>query len=150
MRRSPHTWAGALLILTAALCHPPPAAGEDGPQPAGAVVLEARELEAAGGQTVQAQVGRLSVPEVRSDPESRTIRLAFVRLQSRAERPAAPLVYLAGGPGGSATWQAEEPGWLANWLPILEVCDVILLDQRGTGESRDSAACSAPVAGVRG
>jgi pimeloyl-ACP methyl ester carboxylesterase len=80
------------------------------------------------------------VPEVRSDPESRTIRLAFVRLQSRAERPAAPLVYLAGGPGGSATWQAEEPRWLANWLPILEVYDVILLDQRGTGASEPDLA----------
>lgn len=135
MRRSPHPWVLTLTTLAAALFLPLPGGGAEAPSPPGDLTLESRELQAAGGRTVPAEVGRLSVPEVRSDPTSRTIRLAFVRLRSDAERPAAPLVYLAGGPGGSATWQAEEPEWLARWLPLLEVSDVILLDQRGTGAS---------------
>lgn len=128
-------WLVTLLSLLAALARPAPGVGAQDPTPPDALILETRKLEAADGQIVHAHFGTLSVPEVRSDPDAGTIRLAFVRLQSRAERPAAPLVFLAGGPGGSSTWQAEEPERLARWLPILEVSDVILLDQRGTGAS---------------
>lgn len=99
------------------------------------VSLETRELDAAEAGTVAAEYGRLAVSEFRADPDSRSIELAFVRLNSRAENPAAPLVYLAGGPGNSSTWEAGEPEWLAHWVPLLEVCDVILLDQRGSGAS---------------
>jgi len=142
MARSPRPWLftflSLTLTLTAALAQPLPGEGAEapGPQdPPGTVTLESREFHAAGGGSVYGEMGRLTVPEVRSDPASGTIRLAFVWLRSRAERPAAPLVYLAGGPGGSSTWEAQEPQWLARWLPILEVSDVILLDQRGTGVS---------------
>lgn len=135
MGRSILPWLVTLLSLAAALSRPVPGEGAQDRTPPHALTLETRELEAEDGQIVEAQVGSLSVPEVRSDPGAGTVRLAFVRLQSRAERPAAPLVFLAGGPGGSSTWQAEEPEQLARWLPILEVSDVILLDQRGTGAS---------------
>lgn len=99
---------------------------------------EERVVEASGGKKVRATFGRLTVPEVRSDPGSSKIDLAFVRLHSKASEPCPPVVYLAGGPGGSSTWQAEDPDFLSNWLGILEVADVILLDQRGTGRSEPS------------
>ena len=53
------------------------------------------------GQTVDAELGRVSVPENRSDPRSRWIELAFVRFKCIAPTPGPPVVYLAGGPGGS-------------------------------------------------
>ena len=83
--------------------------------------LELHEIEL-GGEVIGAEVGRLRVPENRSDPESRTIELAFVRLLSTSEEPGAPLVYLPGGPGNSATPMAGSPAW----LPFLELGDVVL------------------------
>ena len=92
--------------------------------------LELHEIEL-GGEVIGAEVGRLRVPENRSDPESRTIELAFVRLLSTSEEPGAPLVYLPGGPGNSATPMAGSPAW----LPFLELGDVVLMDPRGVGDS---------------
>ncbi len=89
-----------------------------------------------GGLEVRGELCRLFVPENRSDPGSRLIELAFGRLHSPAEKPRAPLVYLAGGPGGSATGIARDSAQLAEWRPVIEVCDLILLDQRGTGRSK--------------
>ena len=71
--------------------------------------VEERFVTSKSGNSVRATFGRLSVPEVRSDPESGTIELAFVRLHSEAADPLPPVVYLAGGPGGSSTWQADHP-----------------------------------------
>ena len=76
--------------------------------------------------------GFLVVPESRERPDGRTLRLAVVRLHSRAAAPAPdPVLYLHGGPGGSATdhWH----GWLDDAL--LDKRDLLLLDQRGVGHS---------------
>lgn len=123
-------------ILTAALLSAPLAlAAPPAESPTG---LEERTVETSGGQQIRASFGRLTVPEVRSDPDSRNIELAFVRLHSESNAPVPPVVYLAGGPGGSSTWQAENPEFLSHWTGILELTDVILLDQRGTGRSEPS------------
>ena len=97
--------------------------------------LHALELRATDGTVVRAERGRLEVPERRANPETRRIELAFLRLCSPAERPLAPVVFLAGGPGGAATPGADEPEAVQGWLPLLAHHDVILLDQRGTGAS---------------
>lgn len=81
------------------------------------------------------EVGFLEVPENRSNPNSRTIKVKFVRLKSLSDDPKEPLIYLEGG-GSAATWQAEEPDYLKDWLPLLEVSDVILVDQRGTADKK--------------
>jgi pimeloyl-ACP methyl ester carboxylesterase len=75
-----------------------------------------------------------SVPENRADPAARTIalRLALIRSQAiAADRDL--VVFLAGGPGQSAieTW----PQIAAAFAPLLRHHHVLLLDQRGTGES---------------
>ncbi|MDQ2714516.1 MAG: alpha/beta hydrolase [Chloroflexota bacterium] len=90
---------------------------------------------------IAAELGRLLVPERRSNPKSRLIELAFVRLQSHATHPLPPLVVLAGGPGASAIDALKREDFLP-WIEALrEVGDVILLDQRGTGLSNPRLDC---------
>src|SRR5678816_4756912 len=55
------------------------------------------------GEKTAAEFGTLLVPEKRGDPQSNLIELAFVRFKSTAAKPGPPIVYLAGGPGGSGT-----------------------------------------------
>jgi pimeloyl-ACP methyl ester carboxylesterase len=86
------------------------------------------------GESYDAVFGIVWVPMNRNDPESPTIRLQFVRILSRAETPLAPIVYLAGGPGGSGTGTLRSERFNA-LLPLLEVADIVGFDQRGTGAS---------------
>ena len=58
-------------------------------------------------EKVDAEFGTLFVPEKRSDPDSNLIELAFVRFKSTAKNPGPPIVYLAGGPGGSGIGTAR-------------------------------------------
>jgi pimeloyl-ACP methyl ester carboxylesterase len=76
------------------------------------------------------RTGYLVVPERRHpEPGSRTIRLPFVVMKSRAATPAPdPVLLLAGGPGGSILARARNRAR----NPLLEDRDVILLEQRGT------------------
>ncbi len=87
------------------------------------------------------EVSYLRVPEDRSDPKSRTIELAYLRLPSTATRPGPPIVYLAGGPGGSGIQAAQGPR-APLFQALREFGDVIAFDQRGTGRSRPSLACT--------
>lgn len=85
------------------------------------------------GKEVQAEVGTITVPENRKNPNSAEIPIHFIRLKSSNPTPKAPIFYLEGGPGSSCTWQASNPNYLENWLSYLELGDVVLIDQRGTG-----------------
>jgi pimeloyl-ACP methyl ester carboxylesterase len=89
----------------------------------------------------------LEVSENRRDPGARRIRLRYLRLRSTSGNPGFPIVYLAGGPGGSGIRDA-----LGRHRELLEalrsVGDVIALDQRGTGESNAIPVCEPePIAG---
>lgn len=86
------------------------------------------------GQETDAERGFFEVPEDRGDPRSRRIRLSYVRFPSTAARPGDPIVYLAGGPGGTATGTATGPRFPI-FMALREVADVIAFDQRGTGLS---------------
>ena len=83
---------------------------------------------------VEAELGEIEVPENRADPESRTIPIRFVRLATRSDRPASPIVYLAGGPGGAGTQAMRGQRWRL-FDRLRDIADVIVLDQRGTGLS---------------
>lgn len=100
----------------------------------GHLEMETTTFESASGQTVQAQQGQLWVPENRDNPASAAIAISFVHLKSTNPQPLAPIIYLEGGPGSSCTWQAGNPDYLDYWLSFLAVSDVVLLDQRGTGQ----------------
>lgn len=86
------------------------------------------------GAETDAERGFFEVPEDRHDPASRSISLSYVRFPSTAARPGPPIVYLAGGPGGTATGTATGPRFPI-FMALREVADVIAFDQRGTGLS---------------
>ena len=86
------------------------------------------------GQDTDAERGFFEVPEDRRDPNSRKIRLSYVRFASTAAKPGPPIIYLAGGPGGLATRAAGGPRYPI-FMALREVADVIAFDQRGTGLS---------------
>ena len=88
-----------------------------------------------------AQRGTLSVPMNRARPGGPRVELAFVRLPARSARPRAPIVFLTGGPGLSAIRAGA--GRLFGWFEALRAHgDVVLLDQRGCGESRPVVDCA--------
>jgi pimeloyl-ACP methyl ester carboxylesterase len=101
---------------------------------AGNVTVKPIVFEVRDQQKVEAESGQLLVPEKRGPRRSKMISLAFIRFKSRAQNPAATIVYLAGGPGDSGI-----NDFRAIPLPLLNdlrsVADVIALDQRGTGDS---------------
>ena len=76
--------------------------------------------------------GKYEVFENRSTQTGKRISLNIVLLPATSLKPAPdPLFYLAGGPGGAATVYASET--FMNGLRRNR--DVVLVDQRGTGES---------------
>ena len=86
------------------------------------------------------ECGYLTVPEDRSDASSPTIALAVAIVAAPDGATAPPIVYLAGGPGGSGIddYVADPEGWE---MPFLQNRDLILLDQRGTGYSEPTLDC---------
>ncbi|MGH9176269.1 MAG: alpha/beta fold hydrolase, partial [Vicinamibacterales bacterium] len=100
------------------------------------------KLEVARGEVVEAERGRLTVPERRGGPP-REIEIAFVRLGTSASSPGAPLLYLDGGPGGPGYTVVRIPAYLKLFNAIRETRDVILLSQRGIGLSQPVPACPA-------
>lgn len=92
------------------------------------------------GESVGAVSGAIMVPENRSNPDSRKIKLAYVRFPATGERAGPPIVYLAGGPGGSGIETAKGRRFPL-FMAMREFGDVIALDQRGTGASADVPPC---------
>src|SRR5687768_3115526 len=85
-------------------------------------------------EQVDARCGSLTVDENPSDPQSRQIMLnvAVVPAISRSPEPD-PLFILVGGPGQSAI--ETFPALFSTVFRIHENRDIVLVDQRGTGES---------------
>ncbi|PDV98437.1 alpha/beta fold hydrolase [Candidatus Chloroploca asiatica] len=82
--------------------------------------------------------GYLIAPEERSDPEGAEVALALALIPSRSATPRPdPIIYLDGGPGGSALFG------IADWIdsPLRDEYEIILFDQRGTGLSWPSLNC---------
>ena len=107
---------------------------------AGDLKIEPYVFENTKKEKVDAELGRLLVPENRQKPTSRLIELAFVRFKSTAKNPGAPVVYLAGGPGGSGIGTARGTRFPL-FMAMREVADVIAFDQRGTGMSAPNLNC---------
>lgn len=89
----------------------------------------------------EVECGTLTVPENRSDPNSNTIELAVFIVRARqADTVSDPLVYLAGGPGGSTSNSVNFFEFA--YGPYALQRDVILMDQRGTGLSEPRLDCN--------
>ena len=143
-RRTARRARGAVLVafvaILAVLCGCAPAAGAaSGSSYASApcpnpIYPNVPQLDLGAG----VECGYLSVPENRAHPDGRRIRLAVAKAKATSPTPAAdPLLYLAGGPGGSGLISAGSriaAGWNRDR-------DVIFLDQRGTWKSDPLLSC---------
>jgi pimeloyl-ACP methyl ester carboxylesterase len=94
-----------------------------------------------GRDTVDAELGRLTLPEDHAAANGPKITLALVRLSGTANRTRPPTIYLDGGPGSSGITTARLPHFAQLFKTLREVGDVILVDQRGIGMSRPNLAC---------
>jgi pimeloyl-ACP methyl ester carboxylesterase len=97
-------------------------------------------FEANSGESTDAFGGTFTVPEYRGDPAGKSIALRYVRFPTTAENPGYPIVYLAGGPGGSGIATAKWRRYPL-FLAMTAHADVIALDQRGTGQSDSPPEC---------
>ena len=96
--------------------------------------FEPYEFEARDGRKVEAELGTLMVRENRDNPDTRILKIKLVRFKSTSENPGSPIVYLAGGPGGSGI-AAARGSRFDMFMALRQMGDVIALDQRGTGMS---------------
>ncbi len=80
-----------------------------------------------------AQCGELEVPENRSKPDGRKIRIFTAVLPATTASPKPdPLLIIAGGPGQAASQLAA---FASRLTELRRTRDVVLIDQRGTGRS---------------
>lgn len=109
----------------------------------GRLSFEPCTLAAAGMPVnVAAQCSSLEVPEDRTRPDGKRIRLAVAWIPTDAKQPQPdPVVMLAGGPGQSAL--ESFPSVAFAFGEILRHRSVVLVDQRGTGRS-NLLACPPP------
>ena len=80
----------------------------------------------------------LSVPENRSDENSRRIELPIVVLKSAAPTDQSPIVMLTGGPGTAGLSAAQYP----RAYPWVGTRDFVIFGQRGTHHARPALMCS--------
>ena len=97
-------------------------------------------FKANSGEEVAAFEGAFTVPENRADPDSRTLTLKYVRFPATGNASGSPIVYLAGGPGGSGIGTAKRQRFPL-FMAMRAFGDVIAFDQRGTGASNDAPRC---------
>ncbi|GAB2881362.1 alpha/beta fold hydrolase [Microbulbifer echini] len=90
-------------------------------------------------QTAKGYKGSFQVPENRSLQESRRLTIHYVLFPATGKKPGPPIVYLAGGPGGSGIMAINYR--FEMFMALREYGDVIALDQRGTGRSNDLPNC---------
>jgi pimeloyl-ACP methyl ester carboxylesterase len=132
MRLHPFLATVMLAVLTPCL---PGLAQEPVVKRAGDLKITPYTLKA-GSMTTEAELGKLTVPELHAKPAGNLIELAFVRLKSTSANPGTPIIYLEGGPGSSPISVAHYPEYYQLFDKLREAGDVILLDQRGVGLSR--------------
>lgn len=90
--------------------------------------------------SIKVESFRLVVPEARGVEGSNHIELYFQRLKTTSKIPLAPIFFLAGGPGSSAS-QVSTSEYSYVFEKLSKYADVILLDQRGTGRSLPNLSC---------
>lgn len=86
----------------------------------------------------KARCGLLEVPENRSRPGGRTIKLAVARIAAAAQKPAAdPVVFMAGGPGADTF---DDIAFLID-SGLNKDRELIVMAQRGNLYDQPNLAC---------
>ena len=94
------------------------------------------------GATTRVECATLEVPEDPDQPEGRKLRLKVGLAPARASEPEAdPVLFIAGGPGQSAT--ESYPSIAGGFARLREKRHILFVDQRGTGEGH-RLACDFP------
>ena len=102
--------------------------------PDSSITLDDCALTSAAGNQEDARCGTLIVPEDRANPYGRQIELHLAVIPAIKRDPQSDALFLlAGGPGQSAI--EAFPGMISMMFQIHEDRDIVLVDQRGTGES---------------
>lgn len=106
-----------------------------------ALVFEPYTLQTKAHGAIPAEIAVLEVPRRHSEPDGPRMGLKVVRLRATGgDGRSAPVVYLAGGPGGSGIDTARGPRWPV-FDQVRREADVLLLDQRGAGLSEPPPEC---------
>ena len=86
-------------------------------------------------RSIDAQCGTLAVPEDYTHPQGQTLTLHFMILPPlKPNANGLPIFHLEGGPGASAITTFGE-AWFAAYESLRQDHSVVLIDQRGTGQS---------------
>ncbi|WP_308296960.1 alpha/beta fold hydrolase [Streptomyces sp. ISL-44] len=138
--------AGAALVCLAALGPTPSSAASAPARPAGQLSpVATRFVPGACPKPPEpiealsdAKCGFLEVPENRSRPDSRTIKLAVARIPAASDKPAAdPVVFMAGGPGADTF--DDIPFLIDSGLN--KDRELIIMAQRGNLYDQPNLAC---------
>ncbi|MEO6224442.1 MAG: alpha/beta fold hydrolase [Sphingomicrobium sp.] len=123
---------------------PPPAASSGPPRAAAATGRASATLGPCDGHGLpaDAQCGIVRVPENRSAPARRMIDVHFAVLPALGPATDDPLVVLPGGPGLGGV---QSGGGIAQlFADMRKDRDILLIDQRGTGQSNPLVCPQAP------
>src|SRR5437773_1012316 len=106
----------------------------------GEIIIEPASLTTPNGEIIPFELGTLYVPENRSDPKARIIRVGFARFRPPHPIGIPPIFQLIGGPGASFL-EGLKSGNNNQRVPGLDlyrgVGDVVFIDQRGYSERGD-------------
>ena len=117
-----------LLVVAAAVCLVAASCGS------AARPVRSLQVKPCTVEDLAARCGTLAVPEDRLTGTGRTITVQFVVIRATGpHRAPDPVVYFAGGPGGSAV--AEIRSELPDLLNLNARRDLVFIEQRGTGQS---------------
>jgi len=110
-------------------------------KPLGNLEIQETVLINAWGDVADIEAGKLVVPENREDlAGSNHIEIFFCRFKTANPTPVAPIFFLAGGPGSAGT-SIGTTKYFYLFKELVKYGDVILIDQRGTGNSVPNLNC---------
>ncbi|MBT8220023.1 MAG: alpha/beta fold hydrolase [Bacteroidia bacterium] len=92
------------------------------------------------GDDMEVEIGSIVVPENRTIVQSNHISISFIRIPTSNPNPGSPLFFLAGGPGTPAS-SLFQRSYFYVFKKLREHADVVLIDQRGTGNSIPNLRC---------
>jgi pimeloyl-ACP methyl ester carboxylesterase len=105
---------------------------------AGSPIVGERFVTMSDGSRLLGEIGRLRLPESEKRG-ARDIEISFLRLASTSASPGTPIYFIEGGPGISGI---EEIGTSPIVARLRALADVVVVEQRGTGQSLPRLDCA--------